>query len=79
MSNDGTAARINIDLELCTGCGTCVDSCCLDVIRLDEKAEKAMVKFPEDCMLCAYCELDCPEDAILVSPVKHGAITLSWG
>ncbi|MBW1803016.1 MAG: 4Fe-4S binding protein [Deltaproteobacteria bacterium] len=25
-----------IDLELCTGCGTCVNSCPVDVIRMPE-------------------------------------------
>jgi NAD-dependent dihydropyrimidine dehydrogenase PreA subunit len=50
----------------------------MDVIRMDEGSNKAVIKYPEDCMVCAYCELDCPEKAIYVSPVKHVPLLTSW-
>ncbi len=59
-----------IDAELCTGCEICPDSCPMDVIRMDEEGEKAIIKYPEDCIACYYCELDCPADAIYVSPQR---------
>ena len=68
-----------IDSDVCTGCGICVDSCPMDVIRMDEKNKKAVIKYPEDCMLCLYCERDCLEHAIYVSPEKVSPILLSWG
>lgn len=68
-----------IDSELCNGCGICVNSCSMDVIRMDEESKKAIIKYPEDCMLCDFCELDCPENAIYVSPVKSAPLILSWG
>jgi NAD-dependent dihydropyrimidine dehydrogenase PreA subunit len=67
-----------IDASLCTGCGTCADSCPLDVIRMDEKSGKAVAKYPEDCMLCLFCERDCPQKAIYVSPEKSLPPILSW-
>ena len=68
-----------IDHELCTGCGICIDSCPMDVIRMDEIEEKAIIQYPDECMLCLFCERDCPEGAIYVSPEKKIPILLSFG
>jgi len=68
-----------INEELCKGCGICVDSCCMDVIRMNEENNKAVIKYPDECMCCYYCELDCPENAIYVSPVKCEQVLVSWG
>jgi NAD-dependent dihydropyrimidine dehydrogenase PreA subunit len=57
-----------IDTNLCNGCGICVNSCTTDVIRMDEKAKKAKIIYPEDCTCCAQCEEDCPTHAIDVTP-----------
>jgi NAD-dependent dihydropyrimidine dehydrogenase PreA subunit len=67
-----------IDSERCNGCGICVNSCPMDVIRMDEEGKKAIIKYPEDCMCCDYCELDCPQNAIYVSPVRSMPILTSW-
>ena len=67
-----------IDYELCNGCGICVDSCSVDVIRMDNENKKAIIRYPEECMCCAYCELDCPQQAIYVSPLKVGSVMVSW-
>ena len=37
-----------IDPRTCIGCGTCVDTCPTDVIRMDESAKHAVIKYPED-------------------------------
>ena len=34
-----------IDHDLCTGCGICVDICPMDVIRMKEDGEKAVIKY----------------------------------
>jgi NAD-dependent dihydropyrimidine dehydrogenase PreA subunit len=68
-----------IDIELCNGCGICVESCPMDVIRIDEKTGKAVVTYPEDCTLCNWCELDCPQTAICISPKKGSQVLTSWG
>ncbi len=68
-----------IDLNLCNGCGKCVDSCPMDVIRTSEQNGKPEIKYPEDCMLCLACERDCPAQAIYVSPVKTAPVILAWG
>ena len=35
-----------IDPELCNGCGICVNSCPVDVIRMDKKSMKAVISIP---------------------------------
>jgi NAD-dependent dihydropyrimidine dehydrogenase PreA subunit len=67
-----------IDPELCNGCGICVNTCSMDVIRMDEENKKAIIKYPADCMCCDYCELDCPKQAIYVSPVKNASVMVAW-
>lgn len=60
----------SIDSKKCCGCGLCVRSCPLDVIRLNEK-KKAYIAYPDDCMTCFLCERLCPEGAINVHPFKE--------
>ena len=68
-----------INWELCNGCGICIDSCPVDVIRMDKENKKAVIQYAEDCMLCGWCINDCPQDAINFSPHKHSPIIVSWG
>lgn len=62
-----------IDLEKCTGCGICIDRCPLDTLRLKESSNgwKAYVAYPDDCMTCFECEVECPTKAISVNPFKE--------
>jgi ferredoxin/DNA-binding Lrp family transcriptional regulator len=52
----------NIDEDLCTGCGTCVDLCYNKAIELndEDKAERT----EEYCVGCGVCAYHCPENAI---------------
>ena len=64
--------------DTCIGCGECVRSCPMDVIRLDSVRRKAFVAYPQECMCCASCEVDCPTGSIYVSPDKSDPIFASW-
>jgi len=55
-----------IEKELCQGCGTCEDSCLLDVIYMNEKENQPFIKYPEECWHCGSCRQDCPEGAITI-------------
>jgi NAD-dependent dihydropyrimidine dehydrogenase PreA subunit len=63
----------------CIGCGTCVASCPTDVLRLDPKTKKAIIKYPADCQICHLCRMYCPVDAITISPEKSIPVIVSWG
>ena len=32
-----------------------------------------------DCMLCGWCIIECPEDAITLTPDKKDPLIVSWG
>ncbi len=60
-----------IQTQLCTGCGKCVDVCQFHALAIIGK--KVMV-FPQLCHGCGSCTLNCPEGAILESPHPIGEI-----
>ncbi len=68
-----------IDQEKCIGCGVCMQSCSVDVIRLDKELKKAVIKYAEDCMVCLMCQVYCKTGAITITPDKIGNLILSWG
>lgn len=56
--------KINVNLDKCTGCGTCVDVCPAEVYELkDGKSSPVKV---DECLVCRACETQCPENAIEV-------------
>jgi ferredoxin len=50
-----------IDTSKCTGCGTCVDACRRDAIKLVNGVAQII---PELCINCGLCVRKCPEGAI---------------
>ena len=57
-------AEVNVDLDKCTGCGTCVDVCPVEVFELTD--EKSAAVNADECIICKVCETECPENAIEV-------------
>lgn len=68
-----------IDPELCVGCKVCVNCCPADVIRFDPENQKAVICYPEDCVLCCWCVKECKRNAITVTPVRSAPLFMSWG
>jgi NAD-dependent dihydropyrimidine dehydrogenase PreA subunit len=54
--------KIKINLEKCTGCGTCVDVCPVGVYELQDGKSSAVNA--NECIACRVCETECPENAI---------------
>lgn len=55
-------ATPEVDLDLCTGCGDCVELCPADTVVLVNG--KATILRAEDCTYCTDCEAFCPSGAI---------------
>lgn len=53
-----------IDEDKCIGCGTCVEGCPCDVLRMDSDKEKARIAYQRDCQNCHICRYYCPGQAI---------------
>jgi NAD-dependent dihydropyrimidine dehydrogenase PreA subunit len=68
-----------IDSALCDGCGICVEICCADVIRMNEREWKAVIQYPDDCAVCRMCEIECPQHAIYVSQTLKASPLTLWG
>ena len=51
-----------INMELCTGCGTCVERCPTQAVEMAE-GWPCIVR-PQDCTYCTECEAICPQGAI---------------
>ena len=67
--------RPEVNIEICTGCGDCVDFCPTGAVAIVNG--KAAVVNPDACNYCTECETICPSGAIrcpfeivLVKPVK---------
>lgn len=64
-------ARIEVDEELCKGCGICVAQCPPGVLELSERISirgyhPATLAKPAGCTGCAICGKFCPDLAIEV-------------
>jgi len=68
-----------IDPRTCIACGTCVETCPTDVIRMNVSTRHAVIMYPEDCQICNMCVNFCPVNAITVTSEKFMPILIAWG
>ena len=71
--------KIHVKVELCKGCGFCVEYCPRDVLELSQEFNKKGYHPPsavreESCVCCGLCELICPEFAIFAELVEEGGV-----
>ena len=59
--------------------GLSEDSAYLESQRCMTCGSRAIISYVDDCMLCLFCERDCPQKAIYVSPEKKILPLMAWG
>ena len=69
--------RVSINSDCCTGCGTCVQTCPTGVFRLNSSG-RAEIRYPDYCLSCLMCVIDCPADAITITPEKMISDLVWW-
>ena len=55
-----------VDESLCTGCGTCLDTCPVDAIVVLND----MASISDDCTACGACVAECPNGALAIGPAS---------
>jgi NAD-dependent dihydropyrimidine dehydrogenase PreA subunit len=64
---------VTVIANACTGCGICVESCPMDVLRLSPATVGKMIAYPKyggDCEACLLCVIDCAREAIKVEMIS---------
>jgi hydrogenase-4 component H len=71
----GFRGRIEIDRDLCFGCGGCANVCPAGVIEITDKDQDTrVVEFRwARCTYCGRCEEVCPEGAVRMTPEFENA------
>ena len=59
-----TMPKVVVDMDKCTGCGTCVDVCPSGVYEMGDGKTKVVAE--DECIECLACQDQCPENAIEV-------------
>ncbi|WP_243545773.1 4Fe-4S dicluster domain-containing protein [Pseudodesulfovibrio tunisiensis] len=63
---DKGKSKVTVYPGWCKGCGVCVEFCPGKVLELNEDGKSTVVR-EDDCIRCGFCELHCPDFAIVVT------------
>jgi NAD-dependent dihydropyrimidine dehydrogenase PreA subunit len=55
---------IALDEARCTGAADCVQVCPTDVLEMNGRRRKVVIRRPEQCIVCGACVVQCPADAL---------------
>ncbi len=72
--------ELQVDGSKCVKCRTCTHVCFTNVIEWDEKLDRPVGRYREDCVLCLICQAYCPKEALTVVPdwsMKHNPPALA--
>ena len=64
------SVQFNVDTDRCCGCKHCIRRCMEQVWAWDEEKKYAYPKYPDECVLCYQCEMDCLNNCIDITPLS---------
>jgi MinD superfamily P-loop ATPase len=70
--NFSGGVRVEINSDICTGCGECEKACRFSAIKEDPAAEKKFFVDPVACEGCGVCYLVCRDGAVKVEDAING-------
>ena len=62
--------RFVVDTDKCCGCKRCVRTCQEDVWRWDEWLKCAIPRYPDECVKCYQCEVECLGECFEIIPLS---------
>jgi 2-oxoglutarate ferredoxin oxidoreductase subunit delta len=62
--------RVHVFDNWCKGCGICIAFCPQEVFEMGEDG-RPVIAHPEKCTGCEWCEVHCPDMAIVVTKVDE--------
>ncbi len=73
------AHRYHLEVDLCKGCGLCVNVCPKKVLEISKDVNvkgyfAAYQARPDDCIKCAICCTMCPDVAITITEVEEESV-----
>lgn len=63
------SVRFIVDTDRCCGCRHCIRRCMEDVWHWDKEKNCAVPKYPDECVLCLQCEMECLNNVIDIYPI----------
>jgi len=63
---------IRYDIDACIGCRRCYEICPQDVFRFNEEQHKAVIAYPESCISCGQCFINCVGHSLALSDDAFG-------
>lgn len=61
--------QINLDQTSCIRCKTCISTCYQNVYKYNKVKNEVYVAYPQDCVSCLMCAMNCPKDCIEIVPL----------
>ena len=61
--------KFTVNTDKCCGCKKCVRRCQENVWVWDKEQNCSIPKYPDDCVMCFQCELDCLNNCFTVEPL----------